>query len=170
VAVNMKRRSVNLAFALLAALPFAAQAQFPERVQSGVRVRVWLPEPYLQREGPWRRQQLRGTVESVSADTLYVSVPGSSGALAIPRLSINGLDISKGPPSRAASAFERAVGGAIVGAISTALENNPRNEDWPHYSRDWRAAEEGAKWGAAFGAVLGFILPSERWQRVRLRR
>ena len=33
---------------------------------------------------------------------------------------------------------------------------------------DWRAAEEGAKWGAAVGATIGFIFPTERWRRVRL--
>lgn len=166
----MADRSIALALVLLAGLALESDAQFPERVQSGVRVRVWIPEPYLQREGPWRRQLLRGTVESVSADTLFVAVPGSTGTLRVPRQSIRRLEVSKGPPSRAASALERAVAGAIVGAVSTALENNPRNEDWPHYSRDWRAAEEGAKWGAAFGAVIGFVLPTERWRRVRLGR
>ena len=55
------------------------------------------------------------------------------------------------------------------GAISVALDNDPRGSEWPNYSRDWRAAEEGAKWGAAIGAVAGFIFPTERWRRVRLR-
>jgi hypothetical protein len=123
----------------------------------------------MQREGPWKRQQLRGTVESVTGDTLYLRVPGAEGTLAIARPSVRRLDVSLGPPSRAASAVERAIEFAIVGAISTALKNDPGSSEWPHYSRDWRAAEEGAKWGAAFGAALGFILPTERWRRVRLR-
>jgi hypothetical protein len=86
----------------------------------------------------------------------------------VARPSIRRLDVSRGKPSRAASAFERAVGGAIVGAISVALDNDPDGKRWPHYSRDWRAADEGAKWGAAFGATLGFIFPTERWRRLRL--
>ena len=152
----------------LAAVPEPAHAQFPERVQPGARVRVWLPEPYLQDQGPWRRQQLRGTVESMTPDTLRVSVPGAGGTLAVARPSIRRLDVSRGRPSRVASAVERAFAGAIVGAITVALDNDPHGSRWPNYSRDWRAAEEGAKWGAAFGAVMGAILPTERWRRVRL--
>lgn len=157
--------------ALLSAFaPVVANAQFPERVQSGARIRVWVPEPYMQEQGPWRRQQLRGTVASVTPDTLHLTVPGTDGTLAVARSSIRRLDISRGRPSRVASAFERAFAGAIVGAISVALDNDPTGSEWPHYSRDWRAAEEGAKWGAAIGAAVGFILPTERWRRVRLRR
>ena len=155
---------------LLAFIPRLANAQFPEPVQSGTRVRAWIPEPYLQDQGPWRRQQLRGTVSSVTPDTLRLSVPGTDGTLAVARQSIRRLDISRGRPSRAASAIERAFAGAVVGAITVALRNDPHGSEWPHYSREWRAAEEGAKWGAAIGAVVGFILPTERWRRVRLSR
>lgn len=168
----MTRNSVVPAFVALlwAVTPIVASAQFPERVRSGARIRVWVPEPYMQEQGPWRRQQLRGTVALVTPDTLHLSVPGTEGTLAVARASIRRLDISRGRPSRVASAFERAFAGAIVGAISVALDNDPRGSEWPHYSRDWRAAEEGAKWGAAIGAAVGFILPTERWRRVRLRR
>ena len=155
---------------LLAFIPGLANAQFPEPVQSGTRIRVWVPEPYLQDQGPWRRQQLRGTVASVTPDTLRLSVPGTDGTLAVARQSIRRLDVSRGRPSRAASAVERAFAGAIVGAISVALDNDSNGTEWPNYSREWRAAEEGAKWGAAIGAVVGVILPTERWRRVRLSR
>lgn len=158
------------ALLLLAFNPVVATAQFPDAVQSGTRIRVWVPEPYMQEQGPWRRQQLRGTVTSVMPDTLRLSVPGTEGTLAVARRSIRRLDISRGRPSRVASAVERAFAGAIVGAITVVLDNDPRGSEWPHYSREWRAAEEGAKWGAAIGATLGFILPTERWRRVRLRR
>ena len=36
---------------------------------------------------------------------------------------------------------------------------NAQGTRWPNYSRGWRAAEEGAKWGAALGAVVG-VLPA----------
>ena len=162
-------RTLALSTLLVAFLPGIASAQLPE-LQHGTRVRVWVPEPYMQEQGPWLRQQLRGTVASVTPDTLRVSVPGMDGTLAVARQSIRRLDVSRGRPSRVASAIERAFGFAIVGAISVALENDPHSSEWPNYSRDWRAAEEGAKWGAAFGAVVGFVLPTERWRRVRLRR
>lgn len=149
-------------------LSSAAGAQFPERVQPGVRVRVWLPEAQQQEKAPWRRQLLRGTVSGGGGDTLRLTVPGTAGTLAVSRADIRRLDVSRGT-SRAASAFERAVGLAIVGAISTALDNDPGGTEWPNYRRDWRAAEEGAKWGAAVGAVVGFVFPTERWRRLRLR-
>jgi hypothetical protein len=157
--------------ALVAALlfiPALAQSQFPERVQAGVRVRVWLPEAHMQEQGPWRRQQLRATVAGVSTDTLRLTVPGTAGTLAVPRAAVRRLDVSQGV-SRGASAVERAIGFAIAGAIGAAVENDPTSSRWPNYNRTWRAAEEGAKWGAAVGAVVGFVLPTERWRRVRLR-
>ena len=50
---------------LLVVVPRFAVAQFPAEVRPGTRVRVWIPEPARQEEGPNRRQLLRGTVESV---------------------------------------------------------------------------------------------------------
>lgn len=162
-------RFLVLAAALLvSAAP--ATAQFPERIQPGVRVRVSLPEAHRQEEGsPWHRQRLRATVSEVGNDTLRLTVPGAVGNLAVARADIRHLDVSRGT-SRAASAFERAIGFAIAGAISAAIENDPQSSEWPNYSRTWRAAGEGAKWGAALGAVVGFVFPTERWRRVRLRR
>lgn len=157
-----------IAITLLAVGPATATAQFPERVQPGARVRVWLPEAQQQENTPWRRQLLRATVRDVGGDTLRLVVPGTEGSLAVARANIRRLDVSRGT-SRVASAFERAFAFAIGGAISAAIKNDPGSSEWPNYNRDWRAAEEGAKWGAAIGAVVGFVLPTERWRRVRLR-
>jgi len=154
---------------ILAALLVAhatAIAQFPAAVQPGARVRVWLPEPSRQMEGPWRRQLLRGTVESIAADTIRLVVPGTSGALAVPRASIKRIDLSLGT-HRGASMVERAFAGAAAGAISTVIIN----ETWPggrYYHRTWRAAGAGAQWGAISGAVVGLVFPHERWRRLRL--
>ena len=142
-----------------------ARAQFPEAVQRGMRVRVWVPEPNRQQEGPLRRQLVRGTVESVDADMLRLRVPGTIGSIGIPRTSVRRLDVSQGV-SRGSSMFERAAGGAITGAVTFALMNDPRRTGGPHYRRDWRAAGVGAAWGAGVGAVVGFIWPHERWRRV----
>lgn len=161
-------RHVVTFLVLLALGPALGGAQFPDRVQPGVRVRVWLEEPYMQENTPWRRQLLRATVSQVEKGTLQLTVPGTEGTITVARSSIRRLDVSKGQ-SRAASAFERAVGFAIVGAIAAAVTNDPGSVRWPAFNRTWRAAEEGAKWGAAIGAVVGFALPTERWRRVRLR-
>ena len=156
-------------FAIVAALVFAvpgfANAQFPAEVQAGTRVRVWVPEPSRQQDGPVRRQLLRGTVESVDASNLRLRVPGSVGTLGIPRTSVRRLDVSNGV-SRGASAVERAVGGAIGGAILYALLNDPKRTGGPHYRTDWRAAGVGAAWGGGIGALIGFTFPHERWKRV----
>lgn len=150
---------------LLLAAPGLADAQFPAEVQPGTRVRVWIPEPTRQDEGPYHRQLLRGTVESVDGGTLRLRIPGSANSLAIPRASVRRLDVSRGV-DRGASMIERAAGGAIGGAISFALLNDPRRTGGPHYKRDWRAAGVGASWGAGIGAVVGLIFPHESWRRV----
>lgn len=149
----------------LLAAPRLAEAQFPAEVRPETRVRIWVPEPTRQQEGPNRRQLLRGTVESVDAATLRLHVPGTAGSLAIPRASVRRLDMSRGV-SRGASMVERAVGGAVGGAISFALLNDPRRSGGPHYRTDWRAAGVGAAWGAGIGAVIGLAFPHERWHRV----
>lgn len=166
-------RSAVLAIAPLLALgtsPTALQAQFPAEVGIGARVQVWVPEPYRQEAGPARRQLLRGTVAALSPDTLRLSIPGAVGTVAIPRESVRRLQLSRGRPSRPASGFERAVGGAAGAAISWALLNDPRRTGGPHYRTDWRAAGVGAAWGGGFGAVVGLLFPHEQWRRVRLRR
>ena len=146
----------------------SAQTPWSQRVQPGVRVRVWLPEAQQQENTPWRRQLLRASVIDVGSDTLRLHVPGTMGTIAVARADVRRLDVSRGT-SRVASALARAIGFAVVGAISAAIDNDPGGSEWPNYSRDWRAAEEGAKWGAAFGVVIGFAFPTERWRRVRLR-
>lgn len=151
---------------ILVFLPATAAAQFPSEVHTGARVRVWLPEPYMQAEGPARRQLLRGVVESVGRDSMRLAVP-RAGTLSIPRSSIRRIEVSRGT-SRIATAVERAVGGAIGGAITFGLMNDPKRTGGPHYRTDWRAAGVGAGWGAGIGAVLGFIAPVEQWRRVRL--
>jgi hypothetical protein len=142
-----------------------ANAQFPAEVQPGTRVRVWIPETIRQEQAPEQKQILRGTVESADGGILRLRVPGTSGSLVIPRNSVRRLDVSQGV-SRGASMFERAAGGAIGGAITYALMNDPRRRGGPHYKRDWRAAGVGAEWGAGIGAVVGLIWPYERWGRV----
>jgi hypothetical protein len=149
--------------------PAALRAQFPADLPVGARVRVWLPEPFRQEEGPLRRQLLRGSVSAVAGDTLLLSIPGAVGAVAISRVSMRRLEMSRGV-SRPVSAIERAIGGAIGGAISYAALNDPQRSGGPHYRTDWRAAGVGASWGAGIGAVVGFVFPHERWRRVRLPR
>lgn len=150
---------------LIIAAPHIADAQFPNEVQPGTRVRVWVPETVRQEQAPDRRQLLRGTVESLDGTTLRLRVPGTAGTLAISRASVRRLDVSQGV-SRGASMFERAAGAALGGAITFALMNDPRRAGGPHYRTDWRAAGVGAAWGAGIGGAIGLTFPYERWHRV----
>jgi hypothetical protein len=143
----------------------AGAAQFPSDVRPGTRVRVWIPEAARQAEGPNKRQLLRGEVDAVSGETLRLRIPGSSGAIAIPRTTIRRLDVSRGV-SRAASMAERAVGVAIASAITFGIMNDPDNSSGPNFRTDWEAAGVGAAVGAGFGAVIGLIWPHERWRKV----
>jgi hypothetical protein len=167
------RRSRSALLALLALLgasvrPGALHAQFPADIRAGARVRVWVPEPHRQLDGPARRQLLRGTVESVTTDTLRLAIPGAGASVAIPRSAVRRMQLSRGA-TRVGSAFERAFGGAAGGAVSYALMNDPRRRGGPHYRTDWQAAGVGAAWGAGIGALTGLIFPHEQWRRVRLR-
>jgi hypothetical protein len=157
-------RSFILIACLLAA-PHFVSAQLPEEIRPGARVRVWLPEQRRQQQSPQRRQLVRGTVASTDGSILRLNVNGASGALTIPRASIIRLDVSRGV-NPIASAFENAAGGALGGAITFALMNDPRRKGGPHYARDWRAAGVGAALGAAIGGAIGLIFPHERWDRV----
>src|SRR4051794_28017579 len=150
---------------LLLAVAQVGAAQFPNDVQPGTRVRVWVPEPARQDQQPDHRQLLRGTVESVDGGVLRLVVPGTAGELSIPRSSVRRLDVSHGV-SPAASMIQRAAGGAIGGAILFGLLNDPNRSGGPHYGTDWRAAGVGAAWGAGIGGGLGLIFPFEQWRRV----
>jgi hypothetical protein len=154
-----------LIFAAVTVLSSVAGAQFPDDVRAGTRVRVWIPEVARQAEGPNKRQLLRGEVETVNAETLRLRIPGSSGAIAIPRTAVRRLDVSRGV-SRGASMVERAVGVGIASAITFGLMNDPGNSSGPNYRTDWEAAGVGAAVGAGFGAVIGLIWPYERWRKV----
>lgn len=158
-------RILNVFGCLLAVMANVAAAQFPADIRPETRVRVWIPEANRQEQAPEHRQLLRGTVESVDASMLRLRVPGTAGALAIPRASVRRLDVSRGV-SRGASMVERAVGGAIGGAIAFAYLNDPRRSGGPHYRTDWRAAGVGAAWGGGIGAAVGLIWPYEQWHRV----
>jgi hypothetical protein len=68
--------------------------------------------------------------------------------------------------SRPASTVERAIGGAIGGAVIMALLNDPHRSSGPHYRTDWRAAGVGAAWGGGTGALIGLLFPYEHWHRV----
>jgi hypothetical protein len=163
----MRIRVIAASLAFTAAQPLGAQ--FPSEVAVGSRVRVVLPDSVRQSSGPWRQQWIRGDVARLAGDTLYLRVQGAAGPVAIRRSAMRRVDRSLGVPSRPESAIRGAVGWAIVGAFLGLATG------WPdHYDADDGGRSHGdrallgAAWGAGAGFILGAILPSERWRRVRL--
>ena len=151
--------------ALLVSLAAPAGAQLPDTVRPGVRVRMTMPDTVRQEPLTPSRQWLRGTVERVAADTLYLSVANAGGVLAIPRTSPRRLDVSRGVPSRPTSALRQGLSLALAGTlVATITEHGGDPQRW---SGD--AALAGAGVGFGVGLVLGAAWPSERWRRVPLR-
>ena len=156
--------ALSIAFAT-AGHPLAAQ--FPSDVAVGTRVRVFLPDSLRQTWGP-RGQWLRGEVAAAAADTLYLRMQGTAGAVPIRRAAIERLDRSLGVPNRAESALRGVVATAgWFGFYWAAIRQVDRGlQTWRAFGDD---LAEGAAIGAGAGFVLGAIFPTERWRRIRLR-
>ena len=172
--MHVRRSSRVVAIAIISALaatPLDLHAQFPSEVQAGTRVRAWVPEEHRQQDASVRGQRLRGTVESIAGDTLRISIPGTTSAVAVPRSSLARLDVSRGEPSRVRSALSHMVDHALLGAaIGLLVTNSPGRSSSPD-TRDYlEALGIGAAWGAGSGVAYGLTFPSEQWRRIPLPR
>jgi hypothetical protein len=144
---------------LLSCRPLAAQ--WSRDLRPGQRLQVRLPEREPQTTSR-RGHDLRGTLARLSPDTLYLRITDSLGAVAIPRALIRRLQISRGVPSRAASAARSGVrwgvGLALFAAVfPESIEGSPSRGE---------AAALGGGLGVAFGALVGALFPAERWKRI----
>lgn len=151
---------------LLAVLGHAdLPAQWSASVAPGARVRVRLPEVQFQ-ETTRRGHLLRGRVTALSPDTLYLAVTDSVGPLAVPRSLIQKLELSRGVPSRGASALRQGLISAVVSALTLVLVNETTSG-----TSEWDTGEAaliGGGVGFATGAIFGAIFPRERWKSVRM--
>lgn len=103
----------------------------------------------------------------VSADTLAVRPHPLLEPVRVPRSALVRLDVSRGAPSRWQSAASGVVSGALLGVL------------WGHVLYDYglhghrfdsqaQARATGAVFGAATGAFVGALVPTERWRRIPL--
>jgi hypothetical protein len=159
-------RRTGVVLALVAICGSDLSAQWPEEITPGARIRVRLPEVQYQLDGP-RGQPIRGRVTNLSTDTIHLAVGDSVGSLAIPRLLIQRIDVSRGSPSRGMSALQRGavsgVIGALYGLLAAGLYEDSDGID------EAESALIGGGVGLAVGAVFGAIWPHERWKRVKLK-
>ena len=162
----MKRSSFPAMLLLLVLAP-PAVAQFPAEVVTGARVRIVVPDSVRQEPLMPRRQQLLAVVAGIGDDTLYVAVPYSTGTFAVPRANVRQLSISRGVPSRGESALRRGLELAVTGALTFWVTH--QFDDEGSFDSGGQAAAIGAGVGFGAGALLGAVLPSERWRRLRLR-
>jgi hypothetical protein len=156
--------SATALLALVAYHPSAVHAQWPEEITPGARVQARLPELQYQKDGR-RGHLLRGRVTAVASDTLYLAITDSVGPLAIPRALIQRLEVSRGVPSRGLSAFQQGlVSGAVgvlTGLVAFGLSDEPGDAD----AGDVALVYGGISFGV--GAIIGALVPRERWRRVR---
>jgi hypothetical protein len=159
---------------LLACAP-ALRAQVVDDLAPGTRVRVVEP-------GTGR---IVGTVSALRGDTLVVlSGSGSSArTVELPVSSMRSLQVSRGRPSRPASALRGAAiglaAGAVGGMVSATVPSLFMDEPCDRTADDllcFSTAEWavfgvllGAPTGAAWGGALGFLFPRERWHSISAR-
>jgi hypothetical protein len=151
--------------AVNAQIPGAASPPWPTAL--GQRVQVGLPVLAEKRFGMIDdRHVVRGTVEALSLDTLYLRPHPAAGLLAIPRPAIRSLALSRGH-SRSRTAFRWAARGVIVGALGAGLLETPLLDD----TRPREASTvllNGALVGGSLGAWLGAWKPTEDWRALPL--
>src|SRR5215213_5535907 len=150
--------SIAVVLIVLAGWTVSMAAQWPPQVSPGTRVQVRLPEAQYQ-VGP-RGQFVRGRVTRLADDTLYLAVTDSLGPLAIPRLFVQKLEISRGIPSRGISALQRGLVAAVLGAATFYLVT----EIAPDGGNPGDAALIGGAIGLGLGGFSGALWPRERWK------
>ena len=162
-----KAQAITAALALLGAVCASApaRAQRGDSLQVGVRYRVTLPK-FADRPGPQFPQSrwLAGELVGRRGDTLEIRPHPTTGTVAVPIVAIDRLERSRGV-SRAASALEGVVGGALVGALfgNLAYAIDSRRSE---FDSRWEATWTSAALTAGAGLLVGLLFPTERWKRV----
>jgi hypothetical protein len=150
--------------AVLAVLPAALAAQESAPVRPSDRLRFTAP-------GAGYDRPVTGTVVEVSGGDLHVALgrPNDPRALlvVVPVASITQLERSAGRGSRALQGTYGAVAGAGFGALAGVLQSRLQAHEVDNLGRPLDREShvvETTLAGAAFGALIGVVLPGERWR------
>jgi len=144
----------------------AGSAQQLSPLRPGSRVQVLLPEKEFQSWAP-RGHFLRGRLESLGTDTLYLRVTDSLSALAVPHSWIRRLYVSRGVPTRLGNGLRLGLIWGALSAVSTVLLAELSNSDGKSTGE---ALAVGGGIGLGSGFLFGTLYPTERWKRVNLER
>lgn len=158
--------SIALALAANTTAVFA-QRPFPATLTAGSRVRVAIADTVLQSPLGFSGQLIYGTVSARTDDTLYLTIPNTTGSLAVPRARMLSLAISKGMPTRGRSVAVYGARYAVLGAAMFYLLHGAGRNDGALGSRGAATAAGGGV-GLALGVFLGARAPVEQWRNVRL--
>lgn len=162
---GMTRCTLWIALVSLVVAGSAASAQ--RLLPVGERVRVALPEFQAQQENRMQKAQyLRGVLENVSGDTLFIRPSPLTGVVAVPLIGVYSMQRSRGVPRRIPSAIGTGIGGAVVFALNAAIFYS-KSRTFGADSRSEAMGNAAALGGAVFG-VVGFVWPAERWRRMPL--
>lgn len=129
-------------------------------IAEGMRVRIGVRDSIPQSAFPSFSQPLTGTVVSFTYDTLYLRLGEAPTTIAIPRRNIVTVAMSAGPPSRRISAaYVGGMSAVILGLFMPEIDAKEQR-----FGSEWAAAAVGATIGFAAGALVGALIPSERWR------
>jgi len=149
---------------LIAASAGAQLLRFPkprliaigDRVQIGIRDDASSHAPFAP-----VAEHIRGVVRAIAPDTLYLDLPSPLGAVAVPRATIRGVEVSTGTPSRAASAAEFGEAGALLGGLFLpSLIPHAQQR----FGSSGRAVAASVGIGLGVSAIIGALVPYEHWR------
>lgn len=131
----------------------------------GRRYRVTLAK-LPDRIGPQFPQEryLTGELVAMHGDSLSLRPHPLTSSVMVPIAAVDRLEASRGV-SRAGSAFENAIGGAIVGALG-GWSLYEHGMPGANFATRGRAIGTGAAYVASIGFLTGLVFPTERWKRV----
>ncbi|HKG91046.1 MAG TPA: hypothetical protein VKA84_04070 [Gemmatimonadaceae bacterium] len=163
-------RRARWVLAALLALSSSAAAPAGAQSLSGVRARLWSGQPPL--------QGAVGTIYSLGADTMLVTLDGHAAPVAVPLASVLRLQVSRRDRADNVARWLRwgLLGGAVAGVAygasrSAESEGAVRDRGCSEGSRCDHAVRYGLG-GTALGAIVGGIFGAatgtERWEEVRL--
>ena len=151
--------------ASVGAAELRAQGEGPieRRVRVGDRVRLAVADTVVRAPSHLPTRRVIGTIRAIAPEALYLDVAaaGVGGRVAVPRILIQKVERSLGPPSRVESAKELGLAGAFVLGVLVAPLLGERGGPFPS---EVEARLVGAGVGWVGGTLVGLLRPYERWR------